>query len=87
MVLSHATVVATGKFKASQHPDCAVSLLDNCIVIRSRGLRFSLIVFTIELLVRVALILTYPDNYSMDAYQRWGGREHLLIQDWLPATQ
>jgi len=56
-------------------------------VIRSRGLRFSLIVFTIELLVRVALILTYPDNYSMDAYQRWGGREHLLIQDWLPATQ
>ena len=23
----------------------------------------------------------------MDAYQRWGGRAHLLVQDWLPATQ
>jgi hypothetical protein len=56
-------------------------------VIRSRGFQFSLVVFAIELLARVALILTYPDNYSMDAYQRWGGREHLLIQDWLPATQ
>ena len=56
-------------------------------MIHSRGLQFSLIVFAIELGVRVALILTYPDNYSMDAYQRWGGREHLLIQDWLPATQ
>ena len=33
------------------------------------------------------LINTYPENYSMDAYQRWGGREHMLIQGWLPATQ
>lgn len=49
--------------------------------------RFTLVVFAIELAVRLALIVTYPDNYSMDAYQRWGGRHHILVQDWLPATQ
>jgi hypothetical protein len=37
--------------------------------------------------VRLALIHAYPANFSMDGYQRWAGREHLLIQDWLPATQ
>jgi hypothetical protein len=38
-------------------------------------------------LLRLALIWAVPTNYSFDAYQRWAGREHLLIQDWLPATQ
>jgi hypothetical protein len=37
--------------------------------------------------VRLVLIHAYPDNFSMDGYQRWAGREHLLVQDWLPATQ
>lgn len=54
---------------------------------RSIHVRFTLVVFAIEFAVRLALIVTHPDNYSMDAYQRWGGREHLLVQDWLPATQ
>ena len=36
---------------------------------------------------RLWLIARVPDNYSFDGYQRWGGREHLLVQDWLPATQ
>jgi hypothetical protein len=56
-------------------------------VLRSSGVRFTLAVFIVELAVRLALIHSYPDNFSMDAYQRWGGREHLLVQDWLPATQ
>jgi len=56
-------------------------------MLRSTGARFTVIVFVIELTVRLALVNAYPDNFSMDAYQRWGGREHLLVQDWLPATQ
>jgi hypothetical protein len=56
-------------------------------VLRSSGARFTLAAFIIELAVRLVLIQTHPDNFSMDAYQRWGGREHLLVQDWLPATQ
>ena len=54
---------------------------------RSIHLRFTLVVFAVHLAVRWALIAAYPENYSMDAYQRWGGRHHLLVQDWLPATQ
>ena len=56
-------------------------------MLRSPGARFTATVFVIELAVRLALLSTHPENYSMDAYQRWGGRDHLLIQGWLPATQ
>jgi len=56
-------------------------------VLRSPGARFTAAVFVIELAVRLAVIQAHPENFSMDAYQRWGGREHLLVQDWLPATQ
>ena len=56
-------------------------------MLRSSGVRFTLAAFIIELAVRLVLIQSHPDNFSMDAYQRWGGREHLLVQDWLPATQ
>jgi len=56
-------------------------------MLRSPGARFTLAVFAIELAVRLVLLSSYPENYSMDAYQRWGGREHILIQGWLPATQ
>lgn len=54
---------------------------------RASSIRFALTVFAAELGVRLALILSHPTHYSMDAYQRWGGRAHLLVQDWLPATQ
>jgi hypothetical protein len=43
--------------------------------------------FLLALLARLALIALAPWNFSFDGYQRWAGREHLLIQDWLPATQ
>ena len=56
-------------------------------MLRSPGARFFLVAFCMQLAVRWVLIDTYPNNYSMDAYQRWGGREHLLIQGWLPVTQ
>jgi len=36
---------------------------------------------------RVVLIQIAPVPYSFDAYQRWAGRGHILVQDWLPATQ
>lgn len=41
----------------------------------------------LALLMRLVLIALAPWNFSFDGYQRWAGREHLLIQDWLPATQ
>lgn len=28
-----------------------------------------------------------PDVFAFDGFQRWAGRDHLLIRDWLPATQ
>lgn len=43
--------------------------------------------FVVALLARFWLIHLFPWNYSFDAYQRWGGREWLLVQGWLPATQ
>jgi hypothetical protein len=49
--------------------------------------RYALAAFAFALAGRLVLIATYPTMYSMDAYQRWGGRAHLLVQDWLPATQ
>lgn len=36
---------------------------------------------------RLGLIFAWPSAFSNDGYQRWAGREHLLVQDWLPATQ
>ena len=53
----------------------------------TREWRYALAAFGLALLARVGLIATHPTMYSMDAYQRWGGRAHLLVQDWLPATQ
>ncbi len=43
--------------------------------------------FALALGARLALIDAVPWNYSMDAYERWAGRDHLLVHDWLPATQ
>lgn len=43
--------------------------------------------FLTQTLVRFFLIWNYPHNFALDAFQRWAGKEHLLIRDWLPATQ
>ena len=53
----------------------------------SREWRYALVAFAVALIARLGLIATHPTMYSMDAYQRWGGRAHILVQDWLPATQ
>ena len=33
------------------------------------------------------LIVLYPGIFAFDGFQRWAGRAHFLIRDWLPATQ
>lgn len=38
-------------------------------------------------LARLWLILRFPNNFAFDAWQRWAGREHILVQDWLPGLQ
>ncbi len=47
----------------------------------------ALAAFVLGLTSRLVLIAGWPGNYSFDAFQRWGGRDHLLVQSWLPATQ
>ena len=39
------------------------------------------------LISRLALIFLYPGIFAFDGFQRWAGRTHFLIRDWLPATQ
>lgn len=46
-----------------------------------------LVAFFVAFAWRVSLILLAPVPYSFDGYQRWAGRDHFLVQDWLPATQ
>ncbi len=53
----------------------------------SRTISPTAVGFLLALAVRLAIIGLAPWNFSFDGYQRWAGREHLLIQDWLPATQ
>lgn len=36
---------------------------------------------------RLMLIVLYPGIFAFDGFQRWAGRAHFLIRDWLPATQ
>ena len=43
--------------------------------------------FLTQTLVRLFIIWQYPYNFAFDGFQRWAGREHLLIRDWMPATQ
>ena len=43
--------------------------------------------FAVALAWRVGLVLAYPGNYAFDGLQRWSGREHVLVQSWLPALQ
>lgn len=37
--------------------------------------------------MRIFLVLKWPVPYSFDGFQRWAGRDHVLVQDWLPFTQ
>jgi hypothetical protein len=37
--------------------------------------------------IRLVAILAWPRPFAFDAYQRWAGRDHLLVQDWLPGAQ
>lgn len=43
--------------------------------------------FLLQLLVRSFLILQYPHNFAFDGFQRWAGKEQLLVRDWMPAAQ
>ena len=43
--------------------------------------------FVLALMARLVLIAMAPWNYNLDGFQRWAGRDHLLVFDWLPATQ
>ena len=43
--------------------------------------------FFVALAWRLCILYFWPTAYSFDGYQRWAGRDHLLVQDWLPATQ
>ena len=36
---------------------------------------------------RAFLLHVAPVAYSYDGYQRWAGRDHILVQSWLPVTQ
>ncbi len=36
---------------------------------------------------RMLLVSQTPTAFAYDGFQRWAGRDHLLIQDWLPAAQ
>jgi len=43
--------------------------------------------FLAALVLRVALLAEYPDNIGLDGFQRWAGRDWLLVQGWLPGPQ
>jgi hypothetical protein len=43
--------------------------------------------FLVQTIVRLFIIRQYPYNFAFDGFQRWAGREHLLVRDWMPATQ
>jgi hypothetical protein len=47
----------------------------------------ALLVGVVAFALRVALIVAVPSLYAFDAWQRWAGRGHLRVQDWMPATQ
>lgn len=43
--------------------------------------------FFVAFIAHLLVIYAYPHNFAYDAYQRWGGRDHILVQSWLPLTQ
>lgn len=51
------------------------------------GLVLPLAAFALAAAARVAVVLTTPTPYAFDAFQRWAGRDHLLVRDWQPGAQ
>lgn len=45
------------------------------------------VAFFASLSWRGCILVLWPTAYAFDGYQRWAGRDHILVQDWLPATQ
>ena len=43
--------------------------------------------FLAALAVRALLLAAFPDNIGLDGFQRWAGRDWLLVQGWLPGPQ
>ncbi|MDP2311794.1 MAG: hypothetical protein Q8P41_02740 [Pseudomonadota bacterium] len=43
--------------------------------------------FGAALAVRLLLLARFPDNIGLDGFQRWAGRDWLLVQGWLPGPQ
>jgi hypothetical protein len=43
--------------------------------------------FLAALAVRFLLLVAFPDNIGLDGFQRWAGRDWLLVQGWLPGPQ
>lgn len=41
----------------------------------------------VAFLLHVLCIRVYPWNFAFDGYQRWAGRDQILVQGWLPVTQ
>ena len=41
----------------------------------------------VSLAARLLIVAWVPTLYAFDAFQRWAGREHLLVRSWFPATQ
>lgn len=47
----------------------------------------AVVAFFASLAWRACILVMWPTAYAFDGYQRWAGRDHILVQDWLPATQ
>jgi len=60
---------------------------DTRVPLHDRPWTLAAILFGLALVVRLIIIALYPDQWQFDAYQRWGARDHLWVQVWLPATQ
>lgn len=43
--------------------------------------------FVAALVVHLMLLWGFPDNIGLDGFQRWAGRDWLLVQGWLPGHQ
>lgn len=60
---------------------------DAALTSRRHGAVLPLVAFLLALGARLALLRATPLPFAFDAFQRWAGRDHLLVRDWLPATQ
>ncbi len=47
----------------------------------------AVVAFLVALATRAMLLVGFPDNIGLDGFQRWAGRDWLLVQGWLPGPQ